>query len=85
MKEVIKSLAKSEEKEEKPLQPFTAKRLHAPAHTEIGPTTPKRVLAEWLIADGLPFNALEGRGFHQLFTFLRPNIDYPGRHTALKE
>ena len=46
----------------------------------------KRVFAEWLIADGLPFNALEGRGFHQLLTFLRPDIEsYPGRRTVIKE
>ena len=86
MKEVIKSLVKSEEKDEKPSQPISsAKRLHAPDHTEIDPQRLKRVLAEWLIADGLPFHALEGRGFHQLVTLLRPDLEYPGRQTVLKE
>ena len=85
MKEVIKSLVKSEEKDEKPSQPVSSAKRQAPDHTEIDPQRLKRVLAEWLIADGLPFHALEGRGFHQLVTLLRPDLEYPGRQTVLKE
>ena len=85
MKEVIKSWAKSDEvlKEDKKL-PVTAKRSFDAM--EVDSKCIKRVFAEWLIADGLPFNALEGRGFHQLLTFLRPDIEsYPGRRTVIKE
>ena len=42
----------------------------------------RRALAEWMIADGLPFYAIEGRGFHNLMNLLRPDSSSSRRAAA---
>ena len=85
LREVIKSLLTQQEKPEDTRQITPTVKRSSSSFAEITPQALLRALAEWIIADGLPFNALEGRGFHQLMTLLRPDINYPGRHTVLKE
>ena len=90
LKEMIKVFTKPEEKAKtKPVLPCSSaiKRPHPSVDImpELDAQRLKRVLAEWLVSDGIPFNALEGKGFHHMVTFLHPNLEYPGRHTVLKE
>ena len=91
MKEIIKCLL-TKEKEEENLIPTSALRLGSTPKrsssdmcSNVDPQSLRRVMAEWIIADGLPFFAIEGRGFHNLMNFLRPDVDYPGRLTVMKE
>ena len=96
LREIVKMFA-THEKEEK-LTPVTARlgfessgvkrSSHDASHdavSKIDAHSLRRALAEWMIADGLPFYAIEGRGFHNLMNLLRPDIEYPGRLTVMKE
>ena len=85
LREVIKSLLPQQEKPEDTWQITPAVKRSSSSFAEITPQSLLRALAEWIIADGLPFNALEGRGFFQLITLLRPDLSFPGRHHVLKE
>ena len=78
------------EKEEK-LTPVTArlafessgvKRSSHDAFSKFDTHSLRRALAEWMIADGLPFYAIEGRGFHNLMNLLRPDSSSSRRAAA---
>jgi hypothetical protein len=84
LKEIVKSLAHPE-KEEKPKPGPSNVVKRSSADTKIEPHSLNRRLAEWIVADGLPFHAIEGRGFHNLMNLLRPDVDYPGRLTVMKQ
>jgi len=91
LREIVKSNS-TQEKEEKitPLarlgfESSGVKRSSSDAFSKVDAPSLRRTMAEWLIADGLPFYAIEGRGFHNLVKFLRPDVQYPGRLTVMQE